>query len=57
MSIVSFRPRPRKKCAACQIPFSPISSSHVFCAKCYRLGKAGAYLAAANALFKSTEPR
>ena len=53
MTIVSFRPRPRKQCAACLIPFSPLSSSHAFCAKCYRLGKAGAYVAAAHALFRA----
>jgi hypothetical protein len=58
MSILKFRAHTRKRpCASCQIQFSPLSRSHEFCPKCYRLGRAGAYLAAAHALFKATEPR
>ena len=45
--------RPQKLCASCRIPFNSTSPQHAFCLKCYRLGRAGAYLAAAQMLFKA----
>ena len=47
--------RQRRLCASCGIAFRPIHSDHDFCSKCYRPGKAGAYLVTAVKLFKSVE--
>ncbi len=48
MTIIKF-PAYQCNCASCQIPFKPRRMTHVFCDQCYRLGRAGAHLAAAAA--------
>ena len=51
-NVINMPIRRRQLCASCRIPFTATSPKHLFCPKCFRLGRAGAYLAAAHALFK-----
>jgi hypothetical protein len=46
--------RPRlasRQCRHCRAPFKPQRPKHVYCSRCYRLGRAGAHLELAAQLY------